>query len=240
MFKKMIETLFKKLGYVKNTDVVQQPAPSEPVHTIGYLKNASVVQQPAPSEPVQANSMPRELFTSSLYHALFHRIKSTDFPLECRGMYYFAKGRHAHQERKATGKPYFIHTRGVAYIVMKNGGTVDQINAALAHDLLEDTETSFPEIMTVTHSETCAELCAELRNNRFRIDEVGKDQYMTEKLLAMSDDAILIKLADMLYNSYDTPADKALTRMYHNICEVLLKRKLNGKCQAIAKLILLA
>lgn len=34
------------------------------------------------------------------YSAIFERIKSTDFPLKCRGMYYFSKGRHAHQERK--------------------------------------------------------------------------------------------------------------------------------------------
>ena len=66
-----------------------------------------------------------------MYEALFKRIKSTDFPLKCRGMYYFSKGRHAHQERKGSGFPYFVHPRGVAYIVMEHGGTVDQINAAL-------------------------------------------------------------------------------------------------------------
>ena len=55
------------------------------------------------------------------YSAIFERIKSTDFPLKCRGMYYFSKGRHAHQERKGSGKPYFVHPRGVAYIVMEHG-----------------------------------------------------------------------------------------------------------------------
>lgn len=72
-----------------------------------------------------------------MYEALFQRIKSTDFPLQCRGMYYFSKGRHAHQERKGSGTPYFVHPRGVTLIVMEHGGTIDQINAALAHDLLE-------------------------------------------------------------------------------------------------------
>ena len=178
--------------------------------------------------------------TAAVYQALFHRIKSTDFPLECRAMYYFAKGRHAHQVRKGSGFPYFIHVRGVAYIVMRNGGSIDQINAALAHDLLEDTDTSFPEIMAVSHSEACAELCTELRNNRFKIDEVGKEAYMTEKLLGLSEGAILIKLADMLYNSYDRPADKAINRMYHNICGMLIKRELNDTCKALANMILLA
>ena len=175
-----------------------------------------------------------------MYEALFNRIKSTDFPLACRGMYYFSKGRHAHQERKGSGFPYFVHPRGVAYIVMEHGGTIDQINAALAHDLLEDTETSYLEIMTVSNSEHCADLCTELRNNKFKIEELGKTDYMTNKLMKMSDDALLVKLADMLYNSYDQPAEKAINRMYKNTCEVLLNRKLSANCMEIARLILLA
>ena len=34
------------------------------------------------------------------------------------------------RKRKGSGFPYFVHPRGVAYIVMEHGGTVDQINAA--------------------------------------------------------------------------------------------------------------
>lgn len=175
-----------------------------------------------------------------MFEAMFQRIKSTDFPLACRGMYYFSKGRHAHQERKGSGFPYFVHPRGVAYIVMEHGGTNDQINAALAHDLLEDTETSYLEIKAVANSDHCADLCAELRNNKFTIEEMGKTDYMTDKLLKMSNDALLIKLADMLYNSYDKPAEKALNRMYKNACDVLLHRDLSKECRELAQLVLLA
>ena len=183
---------------------------------------------------------PTSLEVSLLDIALHQRIKSTDFPLKCRAMYYFAKGRHAHQDRKASGKPYFVHPRGVAFIVMMLDGTNAEINAALAHDLLEDTETSFPELLTVANSVECAELCSELRNNPFRIDELGKEEYMSEKLEGLPDSALFIKLADMLYNSYDDPAEKALTRMYHNVCNVLLKRKMSPKCEHLARMILLA
>ena len=175
-----------------------------------------------------------------MYEALFKRIKSTDFPLKCRGMYYFSKGRHAHQERKGSGFPYFVHPRGVAYIVMEHGGTVDQINAAFAHDLLEDTETSYLEIMTVANSKHCADLCTELRNNEILKEEMGKEAYISEKLLGMSEDALLIKLADMVYNSYDQPGEKALNRMYKNVCQLLVKRTLNEKCKELAELVLLA
>ena len=175
------------------------------------------------------------------YSAIFERIKSTDFPLKCRGMYYFSKGRHAHQERKGSGKPYFVHPRAVAYIVMEHDGSVDQINAALAHDLLEDTETSFPEIKAVANNSVhVAELCSELRNNKSEIAKKGKDDYMSEKLMKLSDEALLIKLSDMLYNSYDSPAEKALNRLYKNACEVLLKRKLSNECRELAQLIILA
>lgn len=160
-----------------------------------------------------------------MYEALFQRIKSTDFPLECRGMYYFAKGRHAHQERKGSGFPYFVHPRGVAYIVMEHNGTIDQINAALAHDLLEDTETSFLEIATVGNSMHVAELCSELRNNKFSIAEIGKEKYLEKKLMAMTPEALLVKLADMLYNSYDKPTESAKLRMMSNAKSVILKRK---------------
>ena len=65
-----------------------------------------------------------------MFSAMFKKSKSTDFPLECRAMYYFAKGRHAHQERKGSGMPYFVHPRGVAWLVKRYGGTTVQINAA--------------------------------------------------------------------------------------------------------------
>ncbi len=172
-----------------------------------------------------------------MYEALFQRIKSTDFPLKCRGMYYFAKGRHAHQERKGSGFPYFVHPRGVAYIVMEHNGTIDQINAALAHDLLEDTETSFLEIATIG-SVRCAEMCAELRNNKFTIAEIGKEKYLEDKLMRMDPDTLLVKLADMLYNSYDRPAEQASLRMMSNARNVILKRlDLTEDHRQLAKLV---
>jgi hypothetical protein len=44
----------------------------------------------------------------------------------------------------------------------------------------------------------------------------------------------------MVYNSYDQPGEKALNRMYKNVCELLLKRELNDKCRELANLVILA
>lgn len=174
-----------------------------------------------------------------MYEAIGKRIKSTDFPIKCRAMYYVSKGRHDHQVRKGSGLPYYVHPRGVAYIVMEHKGSDDQINAAFAHDLMEDTETSYLEIMNWTN-EKVANICDELRNNNFKKEQLGKEAYITEKLLHMSEDALLVKLADMVYNSYDMPAEKALNRMYRNVCELLLKRPLNPTCRELATMVLLA
>lgn len=169
---------------------------------------------------------------------IFERIKSTDFPLECRAMYYFAKGCHEHQTRKVSGKPYYIHPRGVAYIVMVMGGSTDQINAAFGHDLLEDTETSFTEIKVVSGSYRCAEICSELRNNRYTIDDIGKEIYMSQKLILLSDDALMVKLADILYNMLDCPTDKGMERMRINVDYLLENRKgIPEKCMDIVELI---
>jgi (p)ppGpp synthase/HD superfamily hydrolase len=126
-------------------------------------------------------------------------------------------------------------------LVKKYGGTISQINAAFGHDLLEDTETSFEEIAVISGSEETAELVLELTNNRHIIEEMGKTEYMTEKLLKLSKDALLIKLADMVYNSYDQPAEKAKNRMYYNVCQLLLKRKdIPQNCRELAQLVILA
>lgn len=51
-------------------------------------------------------------------------------------------GREAHdsigQKRKYTGLPYWVHTEAVALQVAQFGGSLDEVIAALLHDVLED------------------------------------------------------------------------------------------------------
>lgn len=46
---------------------------------------------------------------------------------------------HREQTRKGTGIPYVTHLLAVAAIVGENGGTEDEVVAALLHDAVEDT-----------------------------------------------------------------------------------------------------
>lgn len=50
----------------------------------------------------------------------------------------YASGLHRDQTRKGTGVPYLTHLLAVAAIVGENGGTEDEVIAALLHDAPED------------------------------------------------------------------------------------------------------
>jgi GTP pyrophosphokinase len=154
------------------------------------------------------------------------RVKVFDFPLECHTAYYFAKCKHdeIHQVRKETGVPYFIHPKGVALMVMKNGGNNDQIKAALLHDVLEDCHASDEELR-VCFGEHVQSLVRELTNQRYKIEEMGKEAYMTEKLMKLSNEALLIKIADINYNLRDLPNEQQEIRMFKNLRALLMERK---------------
>lgn len=154
------------------------------------------------------------------------RVKVFDFPLECHTAYYFAKCKHdeVYQTRKGTGVPYFVHPKGVALMVMKNGGNNDQICASLLHDTLEDTHTSDEELR-VCFGEHVQSLVRELTNQMYKIEEMGKEAYMTEKLMMLSNEALLIKLCDILYNIQDHPTEAQEVRILHNVASLIKNRK---------------
>lgn len=170
-----------------------------------------------------------------MYESIFQRIKMSDFPIECRAAYAFAKYKHKQTGavRKGSGLPYFVHPKGVAMIVLENGGSIEQINAALLHDTLEDTDTSSLELKTL-FGEKVANMVWELTNSRIKIDEIGKDSYMSEKLKSISEEALLVKLADMLYNINDQPTSKAFERMLDNVKDVILARPLSDETKKLA------
>ena len=175
-----------------------------------------------------------------MYEDLFKRIKLADFPIGTRAAYTFAKYKHKQMNlvRKGSGLPYFVHPKGVAYIVMENGGSLDQIKAAFLHDTIEDTETSTVELRG-EFGDHVADLVWELTNSKYDIDKMGKDEYMSEKLKSLSDEALLIKLADMLYNITDRPAESAKTRMLKNTYDLIMARELPSKTKELAQLVFL-
>lgn len=150
-----------------------------------------------------------------------------DFPVgKCRLAYAFAKYCHSEmgQKRKGSGEPYFVHPKGVAKIVMDNGGNEDQICAAFCHDLLEDVPFVSYDELKKGFNQHVADLVLELTNQRYKIEEIGKEAYMTDKLMKLSNEALLIKLADILYNISDNPTEAQEIRMFKNLKAMIIGR----------------
>ncbi len=156
------------------------------------------------------------------------KIKMQDFPVgKCRLAYAFAKYCHSemNQKRKGSGEPYFVHPKGVAKIVMDNGGNEDQIIAAFCHDLFEDVPFVSYEDLKQGFNQHVADLVLELTNQRYKIEEMGKEAYMADKLMKLSNEALLIKIADMLYNISDHATEAQEVRIFHNISALIANRK---------------
>ena len=117
--------------------------------------------------------------------------------------YNYALSNHGDQKRKS-GEPYIIHPLQVAYILANMGLDDATICAAILHDVVEDTDVTYEDIVK-EFSEEIAEMVD-------GVTKLGKLNYTTLKeqqvedyrkmFLAMGKDirVILIKLADRLHN----------------------------------------
>lgn len=137
---------------------------------------------------------------------------------------YFAFEKHKDQIRKFTGNPYHTHPFRVADIVRQCTDKEDLIVAALLHDTIEDTQTTYDEIKE-RFNERVANLVMELTNNEDKIEEIGKEVYLAEKMNKMSEYALLIKLADRLDNISElTGETDDFSRFYRQETNFIMRR----------------
>lgn len=142
----------------------------------------------------------------------------------------FAKQAHKGQVRKFINKPYFG-----AHVVRVNGivkqYTTDEylLCAALLHDTLEDCYED-PEVGLVELKELfgtrVGNLVWELTSDGDEIDDDydgSKTDYLTDKMIHMSDDALIIKLADRLQNISDafTATERFRNKYFQETSEIL-------------------
>ena len=149
-----------------------------------------------------------------------------DFPKNTHQMYRFAKQKHDATSaiRKHSGDPYWVHPEGVAKIAAAYGGTDIEIQAAMAHDTLEDTNCSYEELEEMFGDEV-ASIVREVTNDTEEVDRLGKEQYINLELINLSHPALFVKLCDMYYNQMDFPTDAQKQRMIKNINYLLANRE---------------
>lgn len=121
----------------------------------------------------------------------------------------YATRKHDGQTVKTTGTPYILHPLQVAGIALEYGADETQAVAALLHDVLEDTPTTYEEIETEFGSRV-ADIVRALSDTEDH-EEKGpwrgrKEDYLA--LLATKDaDTALVSCADKVHNARRIVAD---------------------------------
>lgn len=116
----------------------------------------------------------------------------------------FAREKHEGQFRKFIKSSYFDgHLSKVNGLVKQYNTNERILCASILHDCLEDTDTTYQEIVEEFGIEV-ADLVMELTSKEDMIETMGKSDYLLDKMSTMSDDALIIKLCDRLQNISDS------------------------------------
>lgn len=123
--------------------------------------------------------------------------------LEIRKAFEIAKKAHSKQKR-ASGEPYILHPIAVATILAGLQIDTMTLQAALLHDVVEDTEISLAQVKEIFGDELAFLVDGVTKLNQFQYHT--KEEQQTENyrkmFLAMAKDVrvVVIKLADRLHN----------------------------------------
>ena len=119
----------------------------------------------------------------------------------------YIKQKHGNQQRKQ-GTPYYLHPIEVSKILKEKGFGEDYQIAGLFHDLLEDTETTYEEILNISNKEI-----AEAVKLVTKEDGYNMKDYMER--ISKNNMAKMVKLADRIHNLGETSlASKEFQRNY--------------------------
>ncbi|MGF1472335.1 MAG: HD domain-containing protein [Rubrobacteraceae bacterium] len=120
----------------------------------------------------------------------------------------YAARLHRGQQRKGTDIPYVNHLLAVASIVGENGGTEDEVIAALLHDAIEDTPATREDLATRFGDGVAGivEECSDADAFPKPSWRKRKEQYI-EHLRHASPAARLVSAADKLHNARAILAD---------------------------------
>ncbi len=128
----------------------------------------------------------------------------------------FAEEKHKGVFRRIKGEPYVEHCNRVSGTVAEcliNAGlsmherNTNIIIAALLHDTLEDTKTTYEELVQKFGVEV-ADMVLHLTNDEKEMAEAGgKKFYLANKINTLTSDELLIKLADRIDNIADLTDD---------------------------------
>ena len=122
----------------------------------------------------------------------------------------FAQQAHQGAVRKFLKTPYFEGHVAKVFALLKQYDTRPTLGAAaILHDTLEDVDYVTYDMIKQKFGIKVANLVKELTSNDEQIAKQGKANYLLNKMMYMSPDALLIKLCDRLQNISDMYAASA-------------------------------
>lgn len=104
----------------------------------------------------------------------------------------FIKQKHKGQKR-IQGTLYYLHPLAVSNILENKGFSIDYQIAGLMHDLLEDTDTTYDEILKISNIEIAEAVRLVTKEEGYNMSE-----YMDR--IKKNDMAKMVKLADRIHN----------------------------------------
>ena len=152
--------------------------------------------------------------------------------------YDFAAHAHLGVIRKFEQIPYINHPNRVAESLLQHTQNENIIIAAILHDVVEDSHYTIKHIDDL-FGDDVAKLVRELTSDPADLAKLGKTNYLIHKLNTISDDALLIKLADRRDNLRDfaVAPQKFIDKYKASTYEILnnINRPLNSAHQDIIK-----
>lgn len=153
----------------------------------------------------------------------------------------FAKQKHEGQFRKFQNSSYFDGHVAKVFGLLKQVDTNPILGcAAICHDVIEDTDATWEDIKEI-FGKRVANLVKELTSDEEKINLKGKKDYLLDKMIDMSDGALLIKLCDRLqnisdsYNASERFRDNYYKETKYIIDSLKKERRLNRKQMRIVQ-----
>jgi len=140
--------------------------------------------------------------TSELLDKLLSNVDNKHHSIINEG-FIFANEGHKNQKRKS-GEPYITHPLQVAIYLSEINLDIETIIAALLHDLIEDTDITYEDIMSKFGKEIAdiVDGVTKLDKIKYNTTEEAKADAIRKMVIAMSKDirVLILKLADRLHN----------------------------------------
>lgn len=149
---------------------------------------------------------------------------------------------HMRQSRR-DDSPYINHPVAVAELVQKvkkSHKISELVAAAYLHDTVEDSNISI-ETIKKKFGDIVGNLVGELTSDKNKVREIGKTQYLIDKMLNMTSWGLIIKLADRVHNTSDLKTtDKKFRHKYIKETKAIIKalrenRKLSSAQERLVK-----